>query len=73
MNEISLLTDQERLLLPLVLHRRVSFQRILESSLKNASTTFSNCLMIQGQAGTGKMAADVSRGTYGISYVQGNR
>ena len=54
MNEISLLTDQERLLLPLVLHRRVSFQRILESSLKNASTTFSNCLMIQGQAGTGK-------------------
>ena len=54
MNEISLLTDQERLLLPLVLHRRVSFQRILESSRKNASTTFSNCLMIQGQAGTGK-------------------
>ena len=54
MSEVNLLTDEERMLLPLVLQRRVAFQKILENSLKNAESTFSNCLMIQGQAGTGK-------------------
>ena len=54
MEKVELLEAEERLLLPLVLQRRVAFQRILENSLKNARTTFSNCLMIQGQAGTGK-------------------
>lgn len=54
MGKIELLRNEERMLLPLVLQRRVAFQKILENSLKNAKTTFSNCLMIQGQAGTGK-------------------
>ena len=60
MNKIELLQSEERLLLPLVLQRRTAFQRILESSLKNAGTTFSNCLMIQGQAGTGKTTTVVN-------------
>lgn len=54
MEKVELLEAEERMLLPLVLQRRVAFQKILENSLKNAKTTFSNCLMIQGQAGTGK-------------------
>ena len=54
MGKIELLKEEERLLLPLVLQRRIAFQKILENSLRNTKTTFSNCLMIQGQAGTGK-------------------
>lgn len=54
MDKIELLKEGERLLLPLVLQRRIAFQKILENSLRNTKTTFSNCLMIQGQAGTGK-------------------
>ena len=60
MNKVELLTTEERMLLPLVLQRRIAFQKILENSLKNARTTFSNCLMIQGQAGTGKTTTVVN-------------
>lgn len=54
MENIELLNDVERLQLPIVLQRRATFQRIMKNSLQNALTTFSNCLMVQGQAGTGK-------------------
>ena len=60
MGNIELLRTEERLLLPLVLQRRAAFQKILENSLKNARNTFSNCLMIQGQAGTGKTTTVVN-------------
>ena len=60
MEKIELLNTEERLQLPFVLKRRATFQRIMKNSLKNAATTFSNCLMVQGKAGTGKTTTVVS-------------
>ena len=60
MEKIELLNNEERLQLPFVLKRRATFQRIMKNSLKNATTTFSNCLMVQGKAGTGKTTTVVN-------------
>lgn len=53
-NNVSLLTNEERANLPLVLARRTKFKSMIKSSIVNYKRIFSNCLMIQGKAGTGK-------------------
>ena len=54
MVEISLLTQEERNQLPLVLARRAQFKKLLGTSIINYDRIFSNCMMIQGKPGTGK-------------------
>lgn len=52
--QYELLTDLERAQLPLVLSRRNRARQIIQTSIKRYHDTFSNCIMIQGKAGTGK-------------------
>ena len=54
MERIKLLTDAERLSLPLIISRRNIAREIIKKSISNFSSTFSNCIMIQGKPGTGK-------------------
>ena len=54
MANVSLLTAQERAELPMVISRRSRFKSMIKSSVVNYNKLFSNCLMIQGKAGTGK-------------------
>ena len=54
MKNVSLLTATERAQLPLVISRRARFKSMIKSSVVNYNKLFSNCLMIQGKAGTGK-------------------
>lgn len=54
MKNVSLLTATERAQLPLVISRRSRFKSMIKSSVINYNKLFSNCLMIQGKAGTGK-------------------
>lgn len=53
-NNYELLTFAERAQLPLVLSRRARARQIIQTSIKRYRDTFSNCIMIQGKAGTGK-------------------
>lgn len=54
MSNVTLLTDEERLQLPMVISRRKRFQKLIKTSISNYSTLFSNCLMISGKPGSGK-------------------
>lgn len=54
MRNIQLLTSKERAELPMVISRRSRFKSMIKSSVVNYTKLFSNCLMIQGKAGTGK-------------------
>ena len=54
MKNVSLLTAEERAQLPMVISRRARFKSMIKSSVVNYDKLFSNCLMIQGKAGTGK-------------------
>lgn len=49
-----LLTIAERTKLPAVLARRSRFAGMIDTSIKNYSNIFSNCLLLSGRAGTGK-------------------
>ena len=49
MERIKLLTDAERLSLPLIISRRNIAREIIKKSISNFSSTFSNCIMIQGK------------------------
>lgn len=50
----SLLTDEEREKLPLVMLRRVKFKKLIYDSVLMGNQTFSNCMLITGKPGTGK-------------------
>ena len=49
-----ILNTLERAQLPLVLTRRTRARQIIQASIKRYRDTFSNCIMVQGKAGTGK-------------------
>lgn len=51
---VELLTKEERAELPLVKLRRDKFRTIIRKSIENIDTSFSNCIMIIGDPGTGK-------------------
>lgn len=53
-NTITLLTNEERAKLPLVISRRSKFRQIVRLSIQNYNRTSSNCIMISGRPGTGK-------------------
>lgn len=51
---IELLNDAERIKLPIVISKRSRFQRIIGKSVENINNIFSNCILLQGKAGSGK-------------------
>lgn len=53
-NKYELLDIAEKAQLPFVLTRRSRARQIIQTSIKRYRDTFSNCIMIQGKAGTGK-------------------